>query len=256
MLRPVIDVALRPTEVRAADLAIVIDVLRATTTAAQALASGYRRVLCVESIEGAEALRGPGRVLAGERACVKPSGFDQGNSPMEALEPAGEELVLTTTNGTPAVTRASGQAEHVLLACMLNLGATVRATLALVTAGALDVQIVCAGTDGGVSLEDAYVAGRLSRALPGARTDAARVAEAVARAFPTPLDALSAGADAWALEAAEMGDDVAFCAQESVLDVVPQVASVEAGVAIVTLGDASARPAGSRATDRLDTVSR
>jgi 2-phosphosulfolactate phosphatase len=252
----VIDVALRPTEVRVAELAIVIDVLRATTTATQALASGYRRVLCVESIERAEALRAPGRVLAGERSCVKPSGFDQGNSPIEALEPVGEELVLTTTNGTPAVTRASGQAENVLLACMLNLGATVRATLAHLTAGALEVQIVCAGTDGGVSLEDAYVAGRISRRLPGPRTDAARVAEAVARAFPTPLEALSAGADAWALEAAEMGDDVAFCAQESVLDVVPLVANVDAGMAIVTLGDGAARPAGARAADGLDTVGR
>ncbi len=250
-----IDVALRPAEVRAADVAIVIDVLRATTTVTQALASGYERVLCVDSIERAETLRGPGRVLAGERSCVKPEGFDQGNSPIEALERAGRELVLATTNGTPAVAAAGQHADIALLACMLNLDAAIRATLERTAGAELDVQIVCAGTNGAVSLEDTYVAGRISRRLSGPRTDAARAAEAVARAFRTPLDALSAGTDAWALEAAEMSEDVAFCAQESRLDVVPRVASVEAGVAIVSAEGGPAPRSPARATDRLDTVS-
>lgn len=252
--RLMIDVALTPAQVHEADLAIVIDVLRATTTVTQALASGYRRVLCVKRIERAEGLRGAGRVLAGERSCVKPEGFDQGNSPIEALQRAGHELVLTTTNGTPAVTRAAAHADAVLLGCMLNLDAAVRATFAHITAGALDVQIVCAGTGGGASLEDTYVAGRISRRLPGSRTDAARVAEAVARAFSTPLEALSSGADAWALEAAEMSDDVAFCAQESVLDVVPRVARAEEGIAVVTADGDSVRLTGSRGIRHLNPV--
>lgn len=250
-----VDVALRPSDVRAADVAIVIDVLRATSTVTQALAGGYRRVLCVASLEQAEALRGPGRILAGERSCVKPQGFDQGNSPIEALERRGDELVLATTNGTPAVAAAAGLADAVLLACMLNLDAAVRAALAHTAAGAVVVQIVCAGTNGAVSLEDAYVAGRISRRLPGSRTDAALVAEGVARAFRTPLEALSTGADARALEATGMSADVAFCAQESVLDVVPGVVGVHAGVAIVTTRDDGARAAVNPAVDRLDPVS-
>jgi 2-phosphosulfolactate phosphatase len=249
------DVALRPSEMRAADLAIVIDVLRATSTLSQALAGGYERVLCVASLARAEALRGPGRVLAGERSCVKPQGFDQGNSPIDAADRRGAELVLATTNGTPAVVSAAELADTVFLGCMLNLDATVRATLGLMAAGTVDVQIVCAGTDGGVSLEDAYVAGRISRRLPGPRTDAALVAEAVARAFRTPLEALSTGADARVLEAAGLSDDVAFCAQESALDVVPEVVGVHAGVAIVALGADAARAAGTRAVERLDPVS-
>jgi 2-phosphosulfolactate phosphatase len=249
-----IDVALRPVDVRAADVAIVIDVLRASSTVTQALASGYERVLCVESIERAEALRGAGRVLAGERSCIRPEGFDQGNSPIETLERAGSELVLATTNGTPAVTAAGRHADIGLLACMLNLDAAVAATRKRMAAGELDVQIVCAGTNGAVSLEDTYVAGRISCRLPGPRTDAARVAEAVARAFRTPLDALSTGADAWALEAAEMSDDVAFCAQESVLDVVPSVASVQAGIAIVVPSDDVAPRLCQGAAEHLDTV--
>lgn len=250
-----IDVALRPAHARSADLAIVIDVLRATSTVTQALASGFERVLCVESIERAQTLRAAGRVLAGERSCIKPDDFDQGNSPAEAMVPAGRELVLATTNGTPAVASAGEHADTVLLACLLNLEATVDAVLEHMAAGKLDVQVVCAGTDGAVSLEDAYVAGRISRRLPGARTDAAVMAEGVARAFRTPLEALGASTAARALEAAGLGDDIAFCAQESLLDVLPAVAGVHAGTAIVTLREPSARGAGHRAVDRLDTVS-
>lgn len=251
-----IDVALRPADARTADVAIVIDVLRATSTLTQALASGYRCVLCVETIERAETLRGAGRVLAGERSCVKPHGFDQGNSPIEALGRAGDELVLATTNGTPAVLTACAHADIVLLACMLNLDAAVDATLGHITAGALDVQIVCAGTNGAVSLEDAYVAGRISSLLPGSRTDAALVAEGVSHGFRTPFDALSASADARALEAAGMRDDITFCARESLLGVVPVVESAGAWVATVGPGDASPRAEGDRARERLDTVGR
>jgi 2-phosphosulfolactate phosphatase len=232
---PMIDVALRPAEARAADVAIVIDVLRATSTVTQALASGYERVLCAGSVERAQTLRSAGRVLAGERSCVRPEGFDQGNSPSEALAPTGRELVLATTNGTPAVSAAAEHAGTVLLACLLNLEAAVEAVLQRIAAGALDVQIVCAGSNGASSLEDAYVAGRISRRLSGARTDAAVIAEGVARAFPTPLEALGAGTAARALEAAGLGSDIAFCAQESVLDVVPTVTGVQAGTATVSV---------------------
>ena len=228
-----IDVALRPADVRAAAIAVVIDVLRATSTATQALAAGYQRVLCVESIERAEALRGPGRVLAGERACVKPEGFDQGNSPAEATRPSGTELVLATTNGTPAVAAAARHAPTVLLACMLNLDATIRTTFRYGAGAELDLQLVCSGTNGVVAVEDVYVAGRVSLGLPGPRTDATLVAEAVTRGFRSPLEALSASSDARALEAAGMSDDIAFCARESVLDIVPRLLSESGGVAIV-----------------------
>ena len=98
----------------------------------------------------------------------------------------------------------------------------------------LDLRIVCSGTDGSVALEDVYVAGRLVARLRGPRTDAALVAEAVARAFPTPLEALTASADAAALRAVGLTADIADCARESELDVVPTVEGTSAEVAIVT----------------------
>jgi 2-phosphosulfolactate phosphatase len=227
----VIDVAVIPTELRRADVAVVIDVLRATSTATQALAAGYKCVLCVESIECAEKLRAPGRVLAGERHCVMPPGFDQGNSPAEALQPRGDELVLATTNGAPAIVAASALAGTVLVACLLNLAAVLEA---LHAAGG-DIQIVCSGTEGLVALEDMYVAGRLSAALAGPRTDAARVAEAVARAHATALEALAASSDAAALRNAGLEHDIEYCARESTVAIVPRVSAVRDGVAVLAL---------------------
>lgn len=237
----VIDVALTRAELRSSEIAVVIDVLRATSVATQALAAGYQRVLCAESIERAETLRGDGRVLAGERHCLKPEGFDQGNSPREARHRRGHELVLATTNGAPAILAAAGLAAEVLLACLLNFEA-VLAELGRRDPGTRELQLVCSGTDGAVALEDVYVAGRLSARLPGPKTDAALVAEAVARAFPTSVRALGAGADARVLRAAGLGDDIADCARESQLDLVPRVSSADAGVAVVVAGDRSADP--------------
>ena len=225
-----IDVALGPTELRPAQLTVVIDVLRATSTATQALASGYRRVLVAETIDRALELRKPGRVLAGERQGVKPPGFDQGNSPAEATEVRGDELVLATTNGGPMIVAAARDAPHVVLACMLNLDASIRT---LRTHEGEEILIVCSGTDGAVALEDVYVAGRLSAALAGERSDAAHVAEAVARAFGTPFDALAISADAARLRAVGLGKDIAECAVQSALDVVPTVTAAVGGVATV-----------------------
>jgi 2-phosphosulfolactate phosphatase len=222
-----IDVAFTRADLRPADVAVVIDVLRATTTATQALAAGYRSVLCVESIEVALTLRGPGRVLAGERHCVRPPGFDQGNSPREAARCHGDELVLATTNGAPAVSAAAQTAPVVLLGCLLNLDAMVA------TLQGADVQIVCAGTDGAVALEDVYAAGRISAGLQGQRTDAARVAEGVARSYPTPHAALAQSAGAEALRAADLAGDIDDCAAESTLDVIGRVsAAVDGGVTV------------------------
>jgi 2-phosphosulfolactate phosphatase len=224
----VIDVAFTRGDLRPANVAVVVDVLRATSTATQALASGYRSVLCVADLEQALTLRAPGRVLAGERRCVMPAGFQMGNSPLEATRVQGEQLVLTTTNGAPTILAAARSADVVLIGCLLNLVALVRALDATD-----DIQVVCSGTDGAAALEDAYVAGRICERLDGPRTDAARIAEAVARGYACAIDALSASEDARALEAAGMADDIRFCARESVVDVVPRVIHVEGGAAVL-----------------------
>jgi 2-phosphosulfolactate phosphatase len=222
-----IDVAFLGTHVRPADTAVVIDVLRATSTITLALASGYERVLVAGSIEEAKTLRADGRVLAGEVGCARAPGFDLGNSPEETLEPRGPELVLATTNGAPAIIGSAAVAGEVLAASMLNLAA-VAAQI-----GEGDTLIVCAGTDGNVSIEDVYLAGRLSALLEGPRTDAAQVAEAVAAAYPTALAALEASAGAVGLRREGLESDIAYCAQESIVDVVPRLTRTADGIAIL-----------------------
>jgi 2-phosphosulfolactate phosphatase len=224
----VLDVAFTRADVRPADVAVVIDVLRATSTITQALAAGYRQVICCDSIERAGSMRGNGRVLAGEKDFMPVEGFDLGNSPGAFAEPRGAEVVLATTNGSPTIVAATECADEVLLGSLLNLDAVAEAV-----AGACEVTLVCSGTDGRLSLEDAYGAGRLVARLEGERSDAALAAECIAAYYGEPMEALNAGVDAAALRETGQEEDIAWCARESVLDVVPWVTRVEDGVAYV-----------------------
>ena len=220
-----VHVAFTPAEAERAPTAIVVDVLRATSTIAQALASGYRRVLCCAEVEEALALRaslGEG-VLAGERRAVAIPGFDLGNSPLEFTEPRGETVVLTTTNGTGAILAAAASAENVLLGSLLNLDAVAGAAR-----GRGDVEVVCAGLEGRFTIDDAYAAGRIAELLGGQRSDAAEAAVRIARSFPGPEEALSAARNP---EHALLGEDIAWCARESVLDVVPRLSRLERAAA-------------------------
>lgn len=224
-----IDVAFLGTTVRPAGTAVVIDVLRATSTITLALASGYERVLVAGSIDEATALRAPQRTLAGEVGCARAPGFDLGNSPEETLEPRGAELVLATTNGAPAILAAADCADDVLIASLLNLGAVVAQL-----AGREDVLLVCAGTDGRVSMEDVYLAGRISVELDGDRTDAARIAESLAAAYPDAIDALAASGGAVGLRREGLESDIDFCAQESIVEVVGHLSRMVDGAAMLT----------------------
>jgi 2-phosphosulfolactate phosphatase len=220
-----VHVAFTPAEAERAPTAIVVDVLRATSTIAQALASGYRRVLCCAEVEEALALRaslGEG-VLAGERRAVAIPGFDLGNSPLEFTEPRGETVVLTTTNGTGAILAAAASAETVLLGSLLNLDAVAGAAR-----GRGDVEVVCAGLEGRFTIDDAYAAGRIAELLGGQRSDAAEAAVRIARSFPGPEEALSAAGNP---EHALLGEDIAWCARESALDVVPRLSRLERAAA-------------------------
>jgi len=223
-----IDVAFIPTELTRTQVAIVVDVLRASSTVVAALAAGYERVLCVDSVEAAWSLRSPGRALAGERGCRRIEGFDFGNSPGEIAPVSGGELVLCTTNGTPAIVAAAARADQVLVGSLLNLDA-----LAAAIPGGVDVTVVCAGTDGRFALEDAYAAGRIVARLEGARSDAALAAERLAGAYGSPLVPLADSADAAVLKSTGQEADISYCAQESVLAGVPVVQSVRDGVALL-----------------------
>jgi 2-phosphosulfolactate phosphatase len=210
-----IDVAFTPVESPPAPLGIVVDVIRATSTIAQALAAGYERVLCCAEIEEARALRAelPSSLVGGERKAVRIEGFDVGASPREFLEARAETLILTTTNGTRAILETAKHCDDVVLGSLLNLDAVAAAV------GGRDAVVACAGFQGTFALDDAYCAGRIVQLVKGSRTDAAIGSELIARAFPTALEAFNART----YGPPGLEEDIAFCARENVLDVVPRL---------------------------------
>jgi 2-phosphosulfolactate phosphatase len=221
-----VHVAFTPDEVLEAPVAVVVDVMRATSTIAQALASGYRRVYCCREVEDALALReklGEG-LLGGERNAVKIEGFDLGASPREVLEPRGETLIYSTTNGTRAVLAAAAAGREVLLGSLLNLSSVAAAVRE-------DCVIVCAGFQGRFALDDAYCAGRIVGLLGGEVTDAAKASEVLARSYPTAWDGIMART----YGPPGLEEDIRFCAQENVIDVVPRFTRMVDGAAEITL---------------------
>jgi 2-phosphosulfolactate phosphatase len=216
-----VHVAFTPAEEVSAPVGIVVDVLRATSTITQALAAGYRRVLCCGEVDEARAVATSegNAVLGGERKTVRIEGFDFGNSPREFVEPAAETLVLTTTNGTRLLLAAAERCQLVLVGSMLNLGAVARAAQ---EQGVSDVAVLCAGVKGELAMDDAYCAGRIALELGGEPADSATAAIRLAGSFPSAEDGLSASQSARNLQASGLQDDIAYCARTSVLSVVPR----------------------------------
>jgi len=142
----------------------VIDVLRASTSIAAALANGARTVIPVETsdeaVMRAKAFERADVLLAGERKTKPIPGFDLGNSPQEFKRAvvAGKTVLMTTTNGTPAIINTPG-ARDVVIASYVNYTA-VLAMLRAALRGGADITIVCAGRDRLFALEDAGCAGR------------------------------------------------------------------------------------------------
>lgn len=229
-----IDVFFTPLGPKDIDLtgrgAIVIDILRATTTIVTALASGAKAVVPAATSEEAVRLTANleknGYLLAGERRSLKIEGFQLGNSPRE-MTPAvvgGKTIYLATTNGTPALVAAQG-ADPVLLGAAVNFKAvTARARAHFLDRG--EIAIVCAGRERQFALEDAYAAGRFVKALKKgvkkvALNDAAEVALALTSHYEGWADALAGTAAARQLAEADLAEDVAFAAKQDRFDTVP-----------------------------------
>jgi 2-phosphosulfolactate phosphatase len=227
-----VDVAFTPAEQVSAHVGIVVDVIRATSSIAQALASGYERVLCCAEIDDARALRaelGDEAVVGGERNAIVVDGFDVGASPREfAGQPKARTLILTTTNGTRAILTAASECDVVLLGSLLNLSAVAEAA----RSENGDVAIVCSGFKGAFALDDAYCAGRIVDAIGGEPSDAATAASTLAAAWP---DALS-GLNARTYGPPGLEDDIRHCAQVDYVSVVPRFVCMK-GTAAEIRGD-------------------
>ena len=209
----------------------VIDVLRASTTIAVALAHGAKSVIPFESSEEAitrskQFERGAYR-LAGERRMLKMEGFDLGNSPLEHTTEAveGKTVLLTTTNGTKALLSVQG-ARDVVVASYVNL-TVVTAMLRAALRGGADITLVCAGQDRQFALEDAACAGRyvynISKRLADVDVnDAALAGSLIDRKYGDNLMRLfNTAAHGRALAAAGFEGDLTACAAVDSYPVIP-----------------------------------
>lgn len=212
-------------------LVAVIDVLRASSTIAAALSNGARAVIPLENSDDAvmtaKAFERSDVRLAGERKMLPIPGFDLGNSPghftREVVE--GKTIIMTTTNGTPAIAAAQG-ARDVVIASYVNY-TVVLAMMRAALRGGADVTLVCAGRDRQFSLEDAGCAGRyvynVSKRMAGIElNDAAQACVLIDRKYgDRVLGLFDASEHGRALRDAGFGDDLTACAAVDSYPVVP-----------------------------------
>lgn len=147
--------------------AVVIDVLRATTTMAWALHHGAEAVQAFADLAALDAAAqswpSDRRLRAGERGGQKLEGFDLGNSPLAVTADVvrGRRIFMSTTNGTRALDRVQ-QAPLLLTCALANRSAVAQR---LVDHQPETVWVVGSGWEGAYSLEDSLAAGALVDAL-------------------------------------------------------------------------------------------
>ncbi len=172
-----IDIVKLPKDLRPEHLknraVVVFDVLRATTTIVTAIASGAKEVRVFGSLDAARQAASEfsgEKILAGEKGCLAPAGFDLGNSPGDcrAERVSCKTIFLSTTNGTRAIVAAKGAA-RIFAASLVNAHAT---GLAIRKLG-LDVTLLCSGTEGEYSPEDTFGAETVRHAILHATPESA-----------------------------------------------------------------------------------
>jgi 2-phosphosulfolactate phosphatase len=224
-----LDVRLLPNDGRETDLSdtvcIVMDVFRATTSIITAIDNGCAMLIPVASVD--EAYRAAGQIegplFAGERQSIKIDGFNFGNSPFEfaAEQVQGKTIIMTTTNGTIAI-KSTENAYLTLLGSFINAAAVCRAA----QQQNKDILLVCAGTDGLFSLEDAFCAGLLVKLLTKDKqyelTDAARGVQAMYHgAQEAILSILSESRNGKRLYSLGLEKDVEYCLSTDSSSTVP-----------------------------------
>jgi 2-phosphosulfolactate phosphatase len=222
------------------DCAIAIDVLRATTTIAKALAVGAEAVQVFSSIETlfavSESWPAEKRLRAGERGGAMVDGCDLGNSPLDCKAElfADRRLFLSTTNGTRTLQRIQ-ESPLVMTAALVNRKPVVDK---LIAAKPETVWIVGSGWEGAYALEDTVCGGAIFAGVMAglglsivdlAGNDEAVAALSLFEHWETKLDQLLLLAShGQRLQRLKCYEDLAYCATLDCLDVLPLQS--EAGV--------------------------
>lgn len=208
--------------------AVVIDVLRASSTIITALSNGARKIIPVEDMDAAmriaRTMDNNDYLLCGEKNGVKIEGYHLGNSPAEYTREviADKTIILNTTNGTKTIKRAS-LANHLYVGCFLNQTSILEA----LKQHDDSVVLLCAGWQGRLSLEDTLFAGSLISAmcdgeLPDKVADGVKVAFGLYKKFGDNLPTVIGTSDhARRLKGLAPDEDILYASRIDVFDILP-----------------------------------
>ena len=174
--------------------AVIIDVLRATSSMVTAISNGAKKVIPVEdmsdAVKIAHTMDNRDYLLCGEKNGVKIEGYHLGNSPLEYTPDviADKTLIFNTTNGTKAIKKAS-LANRIYIGAFLNQ----QSILDALTHHDDEVVLICSGWRGRLALEDTLFAGSLlyhlfDGKLPEKTKDGAKVAFGLYEKFKDNLE--------------------------------------------------------------------
>jgi 2-phosphosulfolactate phosphatase len=222
-------------------VAVVIDVLRASTTIVHALAAGCSAIVPVETVEEAitlaSELEPDRRLLFGERQGLPIDGFDLGNSPGEftAARCQGRRGIFTTTNGTKAILR-SATADRALIGAFVNFSAICDELVETDR----PIHLVCAGQHGAPALEDSILAGAVVDILVDAReselNDSSRIAwDAYEQHGCVLISALELSAGGQLLLSLGLDADLKAAAAVDEFGIVPEYFPAESAIRPTTL---------------------
>ncbi len=215
------------------DCAIAIDVLRATSTMAAAFNVGAESIHVFSDLDELRTksndFPADKRLLAGERGGAKVDGFDFGNSPLDHTQERshGRHLFMSTTNGTRCLQRIQ-QAPVVITAALTTRQAVVDFVLQQKPA---EVWLVGSGWQGDYSLEDTVCAGAIVHQLvidlkcdlkELAGNDSTIAAVSLYEQWQDSLlELLHCASHGQRLLRLHQEEDLKYCAQLDVLDLVP-----------------------------------
>lgn len=202
---------------------VVIDVYRATSAIVAGLGTGLKKIIPVSTVDEAREYQKKGFKVAAERKGDIVPGFDMGNSPLSFSEKSliGETVVLSTSNGTKALLKATS-AKEIVVGSFLNQSAVVN----YVNEHHDSVMFLCAGWRDRFNLEDTIVAGAMAQDL-------------LAKGWSTTCDSSLAAMRLYDLGKSDvkgfmkdashtnrlahlkLDEDIAFCNRQDVFDVVP-----------------------------------
>ena len=199
------------------DVAIMVDVLRASTTINVAM-DNFKKIIPVKGIEEAQILAKNynNSVLAGERRGAAIKGFDTGNSPIEISNFSGDVLVITTSNGTRIM---EGIKAKILIGSFVNAKAVANKALNLAKT---HIDIVMAGVEGRFAIEDFLGAGEIISHLKNQELDETAIAAYMASIDAGMVDkVIKNSRSARRLTEIGLAEDVDFCLKRNIYDHVP-----------------------------------